>query len=380
MRVAIATRIFAPEPSAASFRLSALAEALAEHASVEVLTVRAPRGLKTAVEHRWRISRFPVLRDRIGYVRGYVQYLSFDVPLFFRILFGPKRDLIVVEPPPTTGFAVRIAAWLRRTPYAYYAADVWSDASESTGAPGLVVRFVRAIEAAAMNGALRVLSVNQGVTERIEVIAPHADVATVGNGVDTAIFTVDGVAREGGQYFIYSGTASEWQGAAVFIRAFAQIAAEFPAARLVFLGQGSDWPVLQETAQELVPERVEFVPTVPPEEAATWIRGAQASLASIKPESGYDFAFPTKVFASWACGTPVIYAGLGPVRAYMEQYASEARLGEAASFDDTVIAEAMRTRLINGITASQRHELGEWAATHVSLRAVAERATDALAL
>ena len=78
----------------------------------------------------------PVLRDEAGYVRGYAQYMSFDLPLALRLLAGRRPDLVVAEPPPTTGAVVRVIAALRGVPYAYYAADVWSDASQATGAPG----------------------------------------------------------------------------------------------------------------------------------------------------------------------------------------------------------------------------------------------------
>ncbi len=150
MRVIIASRIFDPEPSAATFRLRALAEAFtAAGHEVTVLTVRPPKRLAEDAKDSARsydVRRAPVLRDRADYVRGYLPYISFDVPLFFRLLFGRNADLIVVEPPPTTGFFVRLAAALRRTPYAYYAADIWSDASKQTGAPRWVVRVVRNIE------------------------------------------------------------------------------------------------------------------------------------------------------------------------------------------------------------------------------------------
>ena len=46
---------------------------------------------------------FPVLRDRNGYVRGYLPYLSFDLPLILRLLFARRPSVVVVEPPPTTG-------------------------------------------------------------------------------------------------------------------------------------------------------------------------------------------------------------------------------------------------------------------------------------
>lgn len=383
MRVAIASRIFEPEPSAASFRLAALATAFAEAGNdVTVLTVRpAHDAVESAASDRRRafhVKRFPVLRDRTGYVRGYLQYLSFDVPLFFRILLGPKRDLVISEPPPTTGFFVRLAAMLRRTPYAYYAADIWSDASESTGAPAFVVGVVRGMERFAMSGARGVLSVNDGVTARIREIAPKARVHTVGNGIDTAVFSAEGPKMEAGRYLIYSGTASEWQGAGIFIDALERVLPEVPDARLVFLGQGSDWEALRKRASQLPDGAVEFVPTVPPTEAAAWMRGAVASLASIRPDAGYSFAFPTKVFASWASGTPVVYAGPGPVRDFIAVHGDEAALGTDCDYELTDVTDALRHAFARDLSDDARLATGEWAAQNVSLNAVALRAVAAL--
>lgn len=386
MHIAITSRIFEPEPSAASFRLAALAQAFTDAGhEVTVLTVKPPTGMRADDANReYQVRRFSVLRDKTGYVRGYLQYLSFDIPLFFRVLFGKKQDLIVTEPPPTTGFFVRLAATLRRTPYAYYAADIWSDASESTGAPKFVVNAVRRMERFSMRGAIAVLAVNDGVSERARTIAPGALIHTIGNGIDTVLFSANGPSQTGGPYFLYAGTASEWQGAGILIEAFAQLLPEHPEARLVFLGQGSDWPALQQQSAELPDGAVQFVPTVPAAEAAAWLRGATASVASIRPDSGYSFAFPTKVFASWATGTPVIFAGDGAVRDFFVEHATVARardgvrLGHGCDYEVSAVSAAMRDALVSSSTSVERAATGAWAANNVSLSAVALRAVSAV--
>ena len=382
MRVAIASRIFEPEPSAASFRLGALAsEFVRGGARVRVLSVRPVRALRAgrgaAGDERrpYRVTRFPVLRDRSGYVRGYLQYLSFDVPLFFRILLGPKQDAIVVEPPPTTAFFATVAAGLRRMPVFAYAADVWSDASESTGAPRAVVSVVRWMERFAWSRARGVYSVNDGVTQRVREIAPRAVVETVGNGIDTAVFSPDGpvaaeaLERAGGEaYAIYTGTASEWQGAEIFVRAVSELQHRGIPLRLIFLGQGTALPELERLSTELG-ARVEFHGPVPPEQAAAWQRGAVVSVASIRPGAGYDFAYPTKVFAAWGCGTPVVYAGPGPARAVL---AANPQLGEGVDFDVAGVADALSR--VAFAEASSRQGIAEWARGNVSLSGVAGRA------
>lgn len=371
MRIAIATRIFSPEPSAASFRLGTLASELAESGHrVRVLTVRPPRAMAPEGTP-YRITRFPVLRDSSGYVRGYLQYLSFDIPLFWRIVCGPKQEAIVVEPPPTSVLFATLAAAFRRTHVFPYAADIWSDASETAGAPRIVVRAVRWAERFGWNKARAVLAVNDGVAARVREIAPRALVHTVGNGIDTEVFRPDGALPSGldvatqTPYAIYTGTASEWQGAEVFVKAIARLAREGTPLRLVFLGQGTALPALKDLATELSAP-VEFVAAVPANEAAAWQRGAAVSVASIRPDAGYDFAYPTKVFAAWGCGTPVVYAGPGPAQTDLLRYPE---LGEGTAHDDARVAEALKRVAFSG--ERSRSDIAKWAQGNVSLKGVA---------
>lgn len=371
MRIAIATRIFAPEPSAASFRLTALAEAFSERGlDVEVLTVTPPEHLHPELTTKYRVNRFPVLRDKTGYVRGYLQYLSFDIPLFFRVLFGKNRNALVVEPPPTTWLFATIAAGIRRIPLYTYAADIWSDASESTGAPSFVGRAVRAMERFAWKRSRTVFAVNEGVAQRVREIAPSARVLNIGNGIDTKVFSLNGPAvkrDDQSPYLIYTGTASEWQGAEVFIHALKLLRDQGRDLKLVFLGQGTALQSLKILAESLQ-QPVEFVETVPPEIAAQWLRGSSVGLASIRPGTGYDFAFPTKVFASWATGTPTVYAGPGPVR---DTLTDSPFLGIGVEHESTQVAGAIEAVLTRGKRDGTR--IAEWAVNNVSLASVAGR-------
>jgi glycosyltransferase involved in cell wall biosynthesis len=381
MRVSVATRIFAPEPAAASFRLSALTDALAEagHA-VKVVTTAPPARLRaaSAAADRARrgvsVRRFPVLRDADDYVRGYVQYLSFDVPLFFRLLAGRRPAAIVVEPPPTTGFFVRLAAALRGVPYVYYAADIWSDATEATGAPGVVTSVVRLLERFALRGAAHVLAVSDGVAERVRALAGHERVTVVPGGIDTGLFTPDGPVDEAvaaAPVAAYTGTMSEWQGADVFVRALPAVLAAVPGARLVFAGQGSARAELEALAAELgVAASVEFTGVVPPADAARLLRSARVGLVSIKPGIGYDFAVPTKLFASAACGTPVLFAGAGAAH----EVVSSSSLGATPGYDVAAVAQAMADALAQAPGADERERLAGWTRANASLAAAARAA------
>lgn len=370
MLVTLATRTFTPEPTAAALRLGALVRSLVSSgASVRVLTSRlapsvardgaraAPRTLGSSQSTRRgnaavpgrrptaggegadlvEVRRAPVLRDRTGAVRGYASYLSFDLPLVARLLTGARPDVVVCEPPPTTGAAVRVACALRRVPYVYYCADVVSDAASAAGVPGVVVRGVAALESFALRGARRVIAVSAGVSRRARELGAR-DVTVVPNGVRVPGEIVagypDSFPRCSGPVFVYAGTVAPWLAPEVFVEAFERARGRLGDARLVFVGQGSGWEDLAGRARAVA--GVQMIPAVSANEADRWMARATATLASLRP-GGYDYAYPTKILASLAQGTPVIYAGPGRAARDVE----EAGLGVACGLDADEVAEAM---------------------------------------
>lgn len=384
--VLVASRVFRPEPGAAPLRLGALVDALSEDADVRVLTSRARRGAGAPAEGAARVSRWPVLRDRHGAVRGYLPYASFDLPLVLRLLLAPRPDVVVVEPPPTTGAVVRLVCALRRRPYVYYAADVLSLAVAATSAPRLTRWLVRALEAWALRGATTVVTVTAEVSDALRDLGVDPGrIHVVGTGIDVSRFrpTEDGRDRDGGgaehwadpsgeaPVLVYAGTMSEVHGAGVFVEAFARVADRFPTARLVVHGQGTDEEMLRRLASERVPGRVELTGLVPVAEVARSLRRARAALASVRPGVGYDLAVATKAFAATACGTPVLYAGAGPGARLVR----DNHLGWAVAWDVDAVAEAMAEALASAPTAERRAALTRWTRTTLSSDAVARTAS-----
>lgn len=379
MLVTLATRTFTPEPTAAALRLGAFARALAAGGDrVRVLTSRlAPSVARDARQSAGsdadpgegaglvEVRRAPVLRDRTGAVRGYVSYMSFDLPLLVRLLTGPRPDVVVSEPPPTTGAAVRIACAARRVPYVYYCADIVSDAAALAGVPSIVVRTVAGLESFALRGARRVIAVSDGVARRARDLGAR-DVAVVPNGVrvpDAVVTgTPEGFPTCDGPVFVYAGTVAQWLAPEVFVDAFERVRARLGDARLVFVGQGSGWEALAERSRGVA--GVDMIPAVSAEEADRWMARATATLASLRP-GGYDYAYPTKILASLAQGTPVIYAGPGQAARDI----AEGELGVACNLDADEVAEAM-VGLASGTAAWVGAEGARaWVSMHRSVEA-----------
>lgn len=376
-RVLFACRLFPPEPGAAAYRLGALAGALAaQGVDVDVRTTRPPAATARPTDPAGvRVSRWPVLRDAGGNVRGYVQFASFDGPLALRLLLAGRPEAVVVEPPPTTGAVVRLLTTLRRVPYLYYAGDVSSTAAEGIGVSAPLVAVLRRLEAWAMSGAATVLAVSDGVAEEVRRLTRgRVDVVVVGTGVDTDVFAPTAGPTASAATLVYAGTMSEIQGAGVFVDAFAQVAAQFPEAQLVMCGQGSEEAALRRRAGQLVGDRVEFRGLLPGNEVAALLTRARAGLASLHPQMGYDYAFPTKMFATTGCGTPVVYAGPGPGRAMVEDHG----LGWACDWDVGQVARAMAQALAAPADPAERARLRAWTVEHASQTSVAGRAAEAV--
>lgn len=364
LKVVVTTRLFTPEVGAAAFRLKALVDGLVEQgADVKVITTTPPPG-SGPFKPGYKLSRWPVMRDSGGNVRGYVQYLSFDIPAFFRLLMTPA-DVVVSEPPPTTGIIVALSSALRRRPFVYYAADVWTEALSAMEVPAVVKNAMGFVEGFVMRRAAKVIAVSQPVAEQVAKFkVPTERIHVVGNGVDTTVFCPDGdksVAPK--PYFVYTGTMSEWQGAGIFIEALAKVLSTHPEAEIRFFGQGTDEAQLKNLANALVPDNVHFGGVVPPSEAASWIRGAAGALVSIKPGQGYDFAKPTKIYAAAGCGTPVIFAGHGDGAAVVAQNG----LGVAADYTVDAVAQAMSALLTE--PDSGRPARVDWVLANASLQA-----------
>ena len=377
MRVTIVSRIYRPEPAAASLYLGAVTdELLARGDEVDVITAAPPRGTSTPSRGE-RVHTFPVLRDAKGYVRGIVPYLSFDVPLAVRLLFARRPDVVFMEPPPTTGTVVRVVCALRRIPYIYDAADIWSDAAQLEPVSPLVVRALKALEGFALRGAAHTVTVSQGVVDRTRAFGVRRPVTITGFGADTTEFPV-AVANDE-PLFVYAGSYSPYHGADILIDGFAKFLETHPGYTLRFIGNGAEQPRVRARTENLgIVEHVEYLDPVTPAELLPHLGAAAASLATIKPGTVYEYSYASKAFSSLAAGCPVLFAGPGPTIDLIDHANEHVRAGVACDYDADAIAAAMTELADRRSSAEQRAELGAWAAAEHSLAAVARRVADVL--
>lgn len=378
MRVTLVSRIYRPEPAAASFYLGAVADALiAAGHSVDVVTAAPPRGMRLTPRGE-RIRTFPVLRDRSGYVRGYLQYLSFDVPLAIRTLLMRRPDVVFVEPPPTTGAVMRVVCAIRRIPYVYDAADIWSDAAAYATDSTFVIRTLRWLERFAMRGASELVTISDGVVVRTRELGVSSPITVTGFGADTSVFSYAEAEIE--PVFLYAGTYSGLHGAGILIDAFARFLPDHPGFTLRFVGNGTERAALEARAAELgIGAAVEFLDSVSAVELRSHLAKATASLATLLPDGGYEYAFTSKVYSSLAVGCPVVFAGPGPTRPFIQSAGEHVAAGEAVEYDADAIAAALHRLSIRPPSASDRRAVADWTESEHSLSVIAQRVAGVIA-
>ncbi len=377
MRVVIATRIFGPEVSAASAILRIWAEEFRDRGvEVTILTARPPRGSVIDDPSGIDIRRAPVKRDRQHYVRGYLSYLSFDIPLAFRLLFSRRADLYIVEPPPTTVAVVRVIAGIRRTPYVVRAADYWSEAAELVTSSPLILGALRRLEAWGLRGARMLFAAHQPLIDRLRRAGIETPALPIGFGADTKDFRYEGQQPPEPPVFVYAGTYSEWHGAGIFVDALQRVLTTHPGARLAFYGNGEEREELQSRARSLgIEDAVDFHAPISPAELSTILASATVSVASLVPVPANEYAVATKVYSSLAAGCPVIFAGIGPTVALLRDLGNP-MAGVAVDYDIDATAAAMNAAAAAPLPPAARAELASWSASEYSLTEIAKQVVD----
>lgn len=355
--------------------LATWAEALRRQGhEVTVLTAQPPRGTPIDDPPGIDIKRAWVKRDRQQYVRGYVSYVSFDLPLAFRILFRKPADIYIVEPPPTTVAVVRLVSALKRRPYAVRAADYWTDAAELVVKSRFLIRVLARLERWGLNGAAVLFAAHEPLIGRFRRASISARAIPIGFGADLTAFRYGGQVppRAPAPVFVYAGTHASWHGAGVFIDALARASVHMPGAKLVFYGVGDEREPMQRRAKDLgLEEHVTFNAPVSPADLAPILASATASLASLLPSPANEYAVATKVYSSLAAGCPVIFAGVGPTDELLARMGSS-DVGVALPYDADAVADAMVTMANSPLPPERRVALATWCATTFSLEKIAD--------
>lgn len=273
------------------------------------------RALNLPFSNRDRFFRRVVTYGVLGaFAAWHALWRSYDVAL---VSLGPV----------TLGGAVFAARWLRRRTCVVEVRDLFSDGLDQLG----IVRSPRALaalragEAACYRSAHAVVALSETMAERLRERHRRLHVAVAPNTADITLFgrprsrpdALSGV----GAHFVYTGALGRANDCGQLLRAARDLRSwSRRDIHIHLVGDGSEREALRDEAAGARLDRVHFVPPLPREELAGWLRAATALVLTLRPVPAFDAASPNKLFDALAAGIPVIQTTRGWIRRLLEDH------------------------------------------------------------
>ncbi|HEY3914137.1 MAG TPA: WcaI family glycosyltransferase [Verrucomicrobiae bacterium] len=242
--------------------------------------------------------------------------LSFVVASFFRQLFLPRSDLmVVISPPLLLGAAAWLLTLFKPAPFCFHVQDLQPDAALGLGMlkRGWLSRCLYALEAFAYRKADRVSGISEGMLDAFaRKGVPRLKTVYFPNGVnipEPETIPVAGTFRErhglAKDAFLaaYSGNLGVKQGLDVLIEAAQRMRNRN--VRILISGDGARREALFRLVKDHGLENVIMLPLQPEEQYREML--VDIDLAVITQETGTgQFFFPSKLLRTLAFGKPVL--------------------------------------------------------------------------
>jgi len=331
------TQYFPPESGAAQVRLKELAKGLQRNGhKVTVVTAfpNHPSGvippeyrghwrMKDEVEGIpvWRTWIYPVQRGRFW--KRLLNYFSFVFSSFWGLSKAGKQDILFFESPPLfLGITALIYGWMTRTRIIMNISDLWP---ESAVVLGLVnsqwmIRTAEWLEKLLYRKAWKISCQTEGIrSSLVQRGVPEGKVTFLPNGVNLDLFAprerdIEMALKLGFKeedfVLIYAGTMGYAQGLESVIRT-AELLKDTPDLRFLFVGDGTEKPMLEALVKDKGLSNVSFVDFQPVQEMPRYFSLSSASIVPLKKNKLFEGARPSKMFPALGSAVPVIYSGAG---------------------------------------------------------------------
>jgi len=179
------------------------------------------------------------------------------------------------------------------------------------------------------------------------------DIKVVHCGTDFSLYNkAPNVVKEKEPLVVYLGRLKKYKSVDHLLKAFAQVAADFPKARLIIVGEGDDKPRLLDITRQLgIESRVTFTGFVAKDEKVAWLQKAWVVVCpSLKEGWGL-----TNIEAN-ACGTPVICPDVPGLR----DSVSQGKSGLLYRYGEIDQLAGLLKQVLSDANLRQQLEVGAW--------------------
>ena len=334
----ILTQYYPPETGAPQNRLHSLSKFLVRHGeSVQVVTA-LPNYPKNEIYPEYRgkfsvrevIDDVPVYRTWIFVSRSrsvlarLLNYFSFVITSFFRLLFLPRADYLICESPPLfLGFTAVMISWLKGSRLIFNVSDLWPESAEKlqiiSNKP--LISLAYALEKWIYKNSYLISGQTKGIVDSITKRFPSKKVVWFPNGVDFDFFegqhedflwrkTLS--IKDTDFVLLYAGIIGHAQGLDVLLHAAEKLRDH--AVKFVIVGDGPEKESLIRMAKEKSLGNVIFQPNLQKAKIPSLIKACDAYIVPLKKLDLFKGAIPSKLFEPLALGKPILLGVDGEAR------------------------------------------------------------------
>ena len=328
MRILAIHRYFWPDtPPYASLLRSIGQRWAADGHNVEVLTAQpsytSSPGVGPRPSREW-LNDLDVTRVHVvpegGRVPGQLlNLIVFPAQVAWKILTGPRRDMIMCSTAPqvTLGFAVSAAARLRGSRFVYHCMDLHPEIGRLSGefANPVAFKVLSIMDRITMSRADTIIVLSQDM--KAAVLARDPSLASKIEVINNFALPDDaapapsplGPADPGTLRVVFTGNIGRFQGLETAVDAMRDLSLGTPV-ELVFMGEGKAKESLVVAARDIEGKddrTITFLPHGSAAEAKALMRTADLGLVSLVPEV-IKYAYPSKTATYAVEGLPLLVA------------------------------------------------------------------------
>lgn len=335
--ISILTQYYPPETGAPQNRLHSLARFMVNQGfEVRVFTAMPnypTNRVKEGYRGKWifdeSLDGVSVLRSWIfvpqsrGIVARLLNYFSFVVTSFFRLLFNSRSEFLLCESPPLfLGLTAVIIARLKGSKLIFNVSDLWPESAEKLGlvTNRAALRLSYALEKWIYKNSWLISGQTQGIVANISGRFPGKRVVWLPNGIDLEFrnkvsltdWRMHWGMRPDEFVVLYAGIIGYAQGLEVILEAASRLVNE--PIHFVLAGDGPEKERLKQRAQEWQLTNVYFQDNVPKQEMAGMIQACSVFVVPLRKLELFKGAIPSKIFEPLALAKPIVLGVEGEAR------------------------------------------------------------------
>lgn len=251
-----------------------------------------------------------------GILARLLNYFSFVITSFFKLLFMPRADYIICESPPLfLGFTAVVISWIKGSRLVFNVSDLWPESAEKLQiiSNKFMINLAYTFEKWIYKNSFIISGQTKGIVTNIQSRFPNKKVVWFPNGVDMDFFE--------GQHesfpwraelniqsdhfvLLYAGILGHAQGLEVIIGA-AEI---LRGAHIKFLivGDGPEKEKLLNRANRSELTNIQFLPNLEKAKIPSLIKASDAYIVPLKKLDLFKGAIPSKLFEPLSMGKPIL--------------------------------------------------------------------------